>query len=105
MITAKQVAKLAQICAEINRKPTKRDVTGDKPTVLFHFFGHITDVVTDVVVDVYLHGWSVDNNPDYNYIFFDTIGWRKTTPNNFYGNPVTFGQIMHDLRKLKEENK
>lgn len=101
MITAKQVAKLAQICAEINRKPTKRDVTGDKPTVLFNFFGH----TTDVLVDVYLHGWSVDIKPDYSYIFFNTIGWRKKTPNNFYGNPVTFGQIMHDLRKLKEENK
>lgn len=101
MITAKQIAKLAQICAEINREPTKRDVTGDKPTVFFIFSGH----TAGVSIDVHLHGWSVGIKPDYSYIFFNAIGWRKETPNNFYGNPVTFGQIMHDLRKLKEENK
>lgn len=101
MITAKQVAKLAQICAEINREPTKRDVTGDKPTVFFIFSGH----TAGVSIDVHLHGWSAGIKPDYSYIFFNAIGWRKETPDDCRGKRSTFGQVVHDLQKLKERSK
>lgn len=102
MITAKQVAKLAQICAEINRKPTKRDVTGDKPTVFFNFSGH----TAGVSIDVHLHGWSPYSSSDYGYIFYDTTGWAKQpTGNIFTSKRVTFGQIMHDLQQLKERSR
>lgn len=101
MITAKQVAKLAQICAEINRKPTNQEETGNNPKVIFMFFGH----PHGAELRVHYSGWEEGEFPDCIYMFFDRLGWWKRNAHDLFSYRVTFGQIMHDLQKLKERRR
>lgn len=98
MITTKQVAKLAQICAEINRVRTNRVDTGSKPTVFFMFFGH----THSVELRVHYSGWAEGERPDCIYMFFDGIGWYKQLGNSI-GDQIDFENILQELREIRED--
>lgn len=53
-----KVLRIMELAMLINPEDTKRDITGDKPTVFFSFDGHCSYIC----VSVHPRGWE----PDYN---------------------------------------
>lgn len=53
-----KVLRIMELAMLINPEDTKRDITGDKPTVFFNFAGHCNSIC----VSVHPKGWE----PDYN---------------------------------------
>ena len=53
-----KVLRIMELAMLINPEDTKRDITGDKPTVFFNFDGHCNYIC----VSVHPRGWE----PDYN---------------------------------------
>lgn len=48
-----KVTLIMQLALLINPTATGTDTTGDRPTVMFHFYGH----VNSFIVEIYPNGW------------------------------------------------
>ena len=58
---SKQIAKIIQLCYQINHEETSRDETGDLPTVFLDFMGH----TCQLNIRIYDEGWASGENPDF----------------------------------------
>ena len=58
---SKQIAKIIQLCYQINSVETNRETTGNLPTVFLDFMGH----TCQINVRVYADGWMSGEDPDY----------------------------------------
>ena len=65
---SKQIAKIIQLCYQINSVKTNREVTGDLPTVFLDFMGH----TCQINVRVYADGWISGEDPDFSaHVYLD----------------------------------
>lgn len=92
-----EILQICQLCLEINPTDTKRELTGDKPTVFFHFSGHCGHVQ----VNVYPTGWSENSTDDYYYQTYDMCHWKKRE--NGKSEAATIEQVIEDLTRIKQE--
>ena len=58
---SKQIAKIIQLCYQINNVETHRELTGNLPTVFLDFMGH----ACQINVRVYADGWMSGEDPDF----------------------------------------
>jgi len=58
---SKQIAKIIQLCYQINNVETNRERTGNLPTVFLDFMGH----TCQINVRVYADGWMSGEDPDF----------------------------------------
>lgn len=79
-----KVLQIEMYAKLLNGEPTKRDLTGDKPTVFYDFNGHISLFR----VRFYNHGWESLANPesvfevylDWEYSYVDENGKMRRYP-------------------------
>lgn len=57
---SKQIAKILQLCYQINSVETQREVTGNLPTVICYFMGH----TCEINIRIYDDGWMRGEAPD-----------------------------------------
>ena len=93
----KQLAKIFNLCLEINPTETNQEVTGNKPTVFFRFSGHCSCVE----INIYPTGWSNAQNDDYVYQTYNMHDWVKRDMTGQETN-VTIGVVIADLQRIKE---
>ena len=68
---SKQIAKIVQLCYQINSTPTRRVETGNLPTVFVDFHGH----TCQLNARIYEEGWGAEVDPDYSAtIYLDLSG-------------------------------
>ena len=58
---SKQIAKIIQLCYQINSVSTSRDKTGNLPTAFLDFMGH----TCQLNVRIYDDGWMNGEDPDF----------------------------------------
>lgn len=58
---SKQIAKILQLCYQINSVETNREETGNLPTVFLDFMGH----TCQLNIRVYADGWMSGEDPDF----------------------------------------
>ena len=58
---SKQIAKILQLCYQINHEETCRDITGNLPTVFLDFMGH----TCQLNIRIYADGWMSGEDPDF----------------------------------------
>lgn len=58
---SKQIAKIVQLCYQINHVETNRDKTGNLPTVFLDFMGH----TCQLNIRIYDDGWMSGEDPDF----------------------------------------
>lgn len=58
---SKQIAKIIQLCYQINYEETNRERTGNLPTVFLDFMGH----TCQLNVRIYADGWMSGEDPDF----------------------------------------
>ena len=58
---SKQIAKIVQLCYQINSVETQREVTGNLPTVFLDFMGH----TCQLNIRIYDDGWMSGEDPDF----------------------------------------
>lgn len=97
MKTNEQLMQILGLCLEINPTPTDRETTGNKPTVFFHFSGH----VGHVEINIYPTGWSNTQNDDYVYQTYNMRDWVKRDMTG-QETSVTIGVVIADLQRIKE---
>lgn len=94
----KQLTKILGLCLEINPTATRRELTGDKPTVFVQFGGHCNYAQ----VDIYPTGWSKDATNSYCYQSFDNMRkWVRRE--NGEETSVTIGVVIADLQRIRQE--
>lgn len=65
---SKQIAKILQLCYQINNEETNREVTGNLPTVFLDFMGH----TCQLNVRIYADGWISGGKPDFSaHVYLD----------------------------------
>lgn len=95
----KQLQKILGLCLEINPTATQKEKTGDKPTVFFHFSGH----VGYVEINIYPTGWFSTQDNDYAYQAYNMRDWVKRIIATGEEKRVTVGQVVADLQRIKQE--
>lgn len=63
---SKQIAKIVQLCYQINSVETQREVTGNLPTVFLDFMGH----TCQLNIRIYDDGWMSGEDPDYSVTIY-----------------------------------
>ena len=58
---SRQIAKIIQLCYQINYEETNREITGNLPTVFLDFMGH----TCQLNIRIYDDGWMSGEDPDY----------------------------------------
>ena len=58
---SKQIAKIIQLCYQINNVETNREKTGNLPTVFLDFMGH----TCQLNIRIYDDGWMSGEDPDF----------------------------------------
>lgn len=58
---SKQIAKILQLCYQINNVGTNQEETGNLPTVFLDFMGH----TCQLNIRIYDEGWASGENPDF----------------------------------------
>ena len=65
---SKQIAKIIQLCYQINHEETRRERTGNLPTVFLDFMGH----TCQINVRIYADGWMSGEDPDFSaHVYLD----------------------------------
>ena len=65
---SKQIAKIVQLCYQINSTPTRRVETGNLPTVFLDFMGH----TCQINIRIYDDGWMSGEDPDFSaHVYLD----------------------------------
>ena len=64
---SKQIAKIIQLCYQINHEETDRANTGNLPTVFLDFMGH----TCQLNVRIYDESWASNEDPDCTTIYLD----------------------------------
>lgn len=94
------VSRLARMCLEINPEPTKRDTTGEKPTVFIDFSGH----TCALYISIFPNGWS-ENAPYEKYVIRnDCTAYAITeTGGDFDFSYLPAEHIIDKLKAIEEE--
>ena len=58
---SEQIAKIIQLCYQINSVETNQEETGNLPTVFLDFMGH----TCQLNIRIYDEGWASGENPDF----------------------------------------
>lgn len=65
---SKQIAKIIQLCYQINYEETNREITGNLPTVFLDFMGH----TCQLNIRIYDDGWMSGEDPDFSaHVYLD----------------------------------
>lgn len=62
-----KVLEIMALALEFNSKPTKQELTGNKPTIFVDFAGH----VCELDVGIYVDGWSFSADKEVKYMYLD----------------------------------
>lgn len=82
-----QICEALDLCLQINGlQKSKREITGDHPTVFCNFSGH----VACLRIEIYVRGWKTREDPD------KTLMGRITCPDEL-------DQMIHELKELKKD--
>ena len=68
-----KVLEIMAVALEFNGKPTKQELTGNKPTIFVDFAGH----VCELDVGIYMDGWSSSANKDVKQMYLDSPSVAK----------------------------
>ena len=63
---SKQLTQIMQLCYQINHEETRRDKTGNLPTVFLDFMGH----TCQLNARIYEEGWGAEVDPDYSVTIY-----------------------------------
>ena len=83
-----QICEVLDLCLQINGiQKSKRELTGDHPTVFLNFSGH----VALVEAQVYRSGWSYENAVD------------RDSVEAYITRPDELGEMIGQLKQLKKD--
>ena len=68
------IMRIVDLAFRLNSVPTKKETTGDRPTVFVDFFGH----TAGIDVRIYPHGWDLDSREFESYGCFPMSEWDST---------------------------
>lgn len=80
--------KIMELCLLLNPSPTKRAITGDKPTVFCNFLGH----TCELMISIHRSGWKSGDAGDSFTVYLD---WDGALEN--------LAQIQNTLETLYQE--
>lgn len=87
-----RVQKITELSLILNSDKTERDITGDKPTVFYYFFGNVCAFDVEICED----GWS--NKPPYDEA---SKSWKISL--NSTEAESQLDEVIEELIKLIEE--
>ena len=90
--------RLAQLCAEINPKPTNQSITGYNPTVFLEFSGH----VNLVTVSIFENGWISGSDPNFVYRIYPYLDIVDGFMENSVPIVCDLDSVFSHLEKIKE---
>lgn len=68
-----KVLEIMALALEFNGKPTKQELTGNKPTIFVDFAGH----VCELDVGIYIDGWGSSATKDVKLMYLDSPSAAK----------------------------
>lgn len=96
-----KIIEILRLCLELNPIETRRELTGDNPTVFCNFSGQIS--ACEVIV--YKNGWSAEK-PEYSYRYFFYTEERGNAYKREWGalseTKCSVDDVIEDLKQLKE---